>query len=132
MTSELSASVTDFIQRHLHSVLDIETLLLLRSQPGAPWSHRDLCAALYITEEAAQRHLAKLHASGLLGMASGDADPKLYRYAPRDEGLAAAVDQLAAAYEHRRVRVIEYLYSRPLHGVRSFAKAFRIGGARKK
>jgi predicted ArsR family transcriptional regulator len=113
-------------------VLDIETLLLLRSQTGVLWSARDLCTALYISEEAAREHLQKLHASGLLGAAGGDAQPVRYRYEPRDEGLAAAVDQLALAYAQRRVRVIEYLYSRPLHRVRSFAGAFRLRRAPKK
>jgi predicted ArsR family transcriptional regulator len=129
---ELPACVTEIIRRHLHSVLDIETLLLLRSQPGVPWSARDLCIALYITEEAASDHLAKLHASGLLGATDGGTQTVLYRYEPRDEGLAQAVDQLAVAYAQRRVRVIEYLYSRPLHSVRSFASAFRLKRARQK
>jgi predicted ArsR family transcriptional regulator len=107
-------------------VLDIETLLLLRSQPGVPWTARALSTALYITEEAASEHLTKLHGSGLLGAADGGTHTVLYRYEPRDESLAQAVDQLAVAYAQRRVRVIEYLYSRPLHSVRSFASAFRL------
>ena len=39
---ELPAGVTELIRRHLHSVLDIETLLLLRSRPAALWSARAL------------------------------------------------------------------------------------------
>lgn len=113
-------------------MLDIETLLLLRSQPDVLWSARDLCAALYITEEAARERLAKLHASGLLGIVDGGAETARYRYEPRDGGIVVAVDQLAVAYVHRRVRVIEYLYSRPLHSVRSFARAFQINRMRKK
>lgn|GEM_PF-1271487 len=132
MTSDLPDCVTDIIRRHLHSVLDIEMLLLLRSQPDVLWSARDLCAALYITEEAARERLAKLHGSGLLGIADGGAETARYRYEPRDEGIVVAVDQLAVAYVHRRVRVIEYLYSRPLHSVRSFANAFQLKRGRKK
>jgi predicted ArsR family transcriptional regulator len=132
LASDLPDCVTDLIRRHLHSVIDIETLLLLRSRPGVLWSARDLSAELYITEDAAKEHLANLHASGLLGSAGAGAEAVRYRYEPRDEGLAAAVDQLAVAYAQRRVRVIEYLYSRPLHSVRSFASAFQLKRGRKK
>ena len=89
------------------------------------WSPRDLATALYIAEEAAGEHLRKLHASGLLAAADGE-QPMRYRYEPRDAELSMAVDQLVVAYAQRRVRVIEYLYSRPLHSVRSFAGAFRL------
>ena len=132
MPPELPGCVTDIIRRHLHSVLDIETLLLLRAQPGVLWSARDLCIALYITEEAASEHLVKLHASGLLGATNDASGAVLYRYEPRDEVLAEAVEQLSVAYAQRRVRVIEYLYSGPLHSVRSFASAFRLKPGRKK
>ncbi len=108
-------------------MLDIETLLLLRSQSEVLWSARDLCTALYITEEAAREHLAKLHASGLLIAVPDDVEEGVrYRYEPRDAALGADVDQLTLAYAQRRVRVIEYLYSRPLNSVRSFAGAFRL------
>lgn len=125
MASDLPVGVTDLIQRHLHSVLDIETLLLLRSRNEVLWSPRDLATALYIAEQAAAEHLKKLHASGLLA-AAGDEQQKRYRYEPRDAELSMAVDQLVVTYAQRRVSVIEYLYSRPLHSVRSFAGAFRL------
>lgn len=124
MASDLPVGVTDLIRRHLHSVLDIETLLLLRSRSEVLWSPRDLATALYIAEEAAGEHLRKLHASGLLAAAGGE--QPVYRYEPRDTELSMAVDQLVVTYAQRRVRVIEYLYSRPLHSVRSFAGAFRL------
>lgn len=132
MPGELPTAVTELIRRHLHSVLDIETLLLLRSEPEAAWSARALCVALYISEDAASEHLAKLHGNGLLAATHVGTQPPLYRYEPRDEAIAHAVDELALVYTQRKVRVIEFLYSGPLDSVRSFANAFRLRGRRRK
>ncbi|HLU76748.1 MAG TPA: hypothetical protein VKZ48_02455 [Burkholderiales bacterium] len=52
----------------------------------------------------------------------------VYRYAPKESQMDAAVQDLAIVYEQLRVRVIEYIYSRPSDSVRSFAHAFRIKG----
>lgn len=91
MSHELPACVTDFIRQYLHSVLDIETLLLLRSRPEALWSARDLGSALYITAEAASEHLAKLHANGLLCTWDGGTPAVLYRYDVQDETIAREI-----------------------------------------
>lgn len=132
MPGELPAAVTQLIRRRLHSVLDIETLLLLRSQPAAQWSGRALAIALYISEEAAGEHLAKLYANGLLAADQVAPPATLYRYEPRDEAIAKAVDELAVVYAQRKVRVIEFLYSGPMDSVRSFANAFRLRARRKR
>jgi len=128
---ELPPAVLQLIRRHLHSVLDVETLLLLRSQPETAWSASVLRIALYITEEAAAEHLAKLHAGGLLAATHDGEHATLYRYAP-SAATARAVDELAVVYAQRKVRVIEVIYSGPLDSVRSFASAFRLRSPRRK
>lgn len=115
--------VRDIIRRFVHSVSDLEALLLLSSEPERDWRPVDLCHALYITGAAAEAQLERLTANGILLSGGGD----VYRYAP-EESVAEAVAQLAVVYEQWRVRIIEYIYSSPSDSVRSFAHAFRFKG----
>lgn len=84
----------------------------------------DVSQTLYIAGSAAEEQLERMKAQGLLVSPS----PGVYCYAPGEDDVRAAVDELALVYERLRVRVIEYIYSRPSDSVRSFAHAFRIKG----
>jgi hypothetical protein len=49
-----------------------------------------------------------------------------FRYAPAEPEMHQQVADLARDYAQLRVRVIEYIYSRPSDSVRSFARAFKL------
>jgi predicted ArsR family transcriptional regulator len=104
-------------------VVDLEALLLVSADKTRAWRPADLAQALYISGSAAQQQFDKLSAGGFL---REEADG-CHRYRP-DEKNAAAVAELAAAYQQWRVRIIEYIYSRPADSIYSFARAFKIKG----
>lgn len=119
----LSSAIKGLIRRHIGSVVDLEALLLVSGDRQRGWRAGDLARALYISDSAANQQIDKLVAGGFLHR---QADGACF-YLP-DENVAQIVAELATAYEQWRVRVIEYIYSRPSESVYGFARAFRIKG----
>jgi len=116
--------VKDIIRRSVRSVADLEALLLVAGQPEREWRAVDVSQALYVTGAAAEEQLERLKAQGIL-ISPADG---LYRYEPQDDKVRQQIAELSQVYDRWRVRVIEYIYTRPSDSVRSFAHAFRIKG----
>ena len=114
--------VRHFITRHIDSVEQLETLLLLARAPDAEWTAAAVAAALYTQPASAARRLASLHEHHLASLVS----ETRYRFAPADPRTVDDVDELAAAYKERRVAVITLIASRPMDNVRAFSDAFQI------
>ncbi|HEY9379874.1 MAG TPA: hypothetical protein VIQ01_01365 [Burkholderiales bacterium] len=99
-------------------------MLLLSSQPDRAWRVADISRALYVAGSAAEAQLEHMKSQGFAVSPS----PGVYCYAPVDDETRTTVKELAVVYEQLRIRVIEYIYSRPSDSVLSFAHAFRIKG----
>ena len=70
--------------------------------------------------------LMHLEALGLVASALDEQGQRWFRYAPSDPSVHQQVADLAVDYAQLRVRVIEYIYSRPSDSVHSFARAFKL------
>ncbi len=114
------------IRRCIRSVTDLETLLLLEREHDKAWRHDELSRALYLTEGAAMEQLTHLEALGLVRSELDGEGWRWFRYAPADASVQQQVADLAVDYAQLRVRVIEYIYSRPSDSVHSFARAFKF------
>jgi predicted transcriptional regulator len=79
-----------FIKSDIHSVLQLEILLLLRER-GGHWSADELADELRVTAHAVDAHVRDLIGRGLLCHAT---DIDRYTFDPRDERLRALVDEL--------------------------------------
>jgi hypothetical protein len=123
--SQLPAEVRRLIRAHLGSARQLEILLALRSGRDRTWTADATGRELRVGEAAAELSLRELAAGGLLAEEAGK-----YRYAPRDRSLASACDALADAYAKRRVRVIEFLYSKPDDAIETLADAFKFRRSR--
>jgi hypothetical protein len=123
---DLSEAVKDLVRSCIHSVYELEALLIVSAQPEREWRAADLSQALYIAPAAARDQLARLQACGLLRPVDGPGAEPAFRYEPGDPARVATVAELAVEYAQRRVRVIELIYSRPSDSVRSFAHAFKF------
>lgn len=126
--SDLSEQVRGFIARHITSVVQLETLLLLEDAPAREWTADEVAAALRIDPTWASSQMEGLCQQGL---AERIGDAPRYRYAPHDDPTRQAVAALAQAYQERRVTVITLIFSKPpeppkTDGVRVFADAFRL------
>ena len=120
--SDLPDECRAFILEHIGSVVQLEALLLLR-RSGQPWTVEALARELRVEPNGAIVPLTDLRRRGLLRRLR---DPERFEYAPGTAETARCVDLLDAAYQDRRVTVINLIYSRPQDAIRSFADAFRL------
>jgi len=121
---DIPEEVKRFMTEYIHSLFQLETLLLLYEKKEVDWSIEDTDRQLHMGSQLAGNLLADLHARGLLSLR--ETPEPLYRYSPSSVQLDQAVSALAMTYKERRVSVISFLFSRPLDKVRSFADAFRF------
>jgi hypothetical protein len=112
-----SALIVTFID----SVEQLEVLLLLREQQGRVWTARDVNDVIRSSEESIATRLYSLERSGFI--VAAPSSPGAYQYNPANSN-DAAVEELAAAYRERRLRVTELIYSKPTRELSSFADAF--------
>ena len=122
--SELPNGVSRFITHHIHSVEQLEILLLLHQHPERAWSADAVARELRIAPESAGERLEDM-ARNRLFVRQG-VSPKEYRYGPENMKLDDTVRGLAAEYVKRRVTVINLIYSKPIDKIRTFADAFRL------
>ncbi|HEX4719919.1 MAG TPA: hypothetical protein VH300_15445 [Thermoleophilaceae bacterium] len=117
---ELPALARALIDRHIHSVEQLEVLLLLRAAPDKDWTPAEVARTLVSRPDTAEQRLVDLANRGLLR-----ANASNFRYAPDGE-TDIAVRQLAAAYATRRTRVIARIFSKPEDAAPGVREAFRI------
>ncbi len=120
---ELSDAIRRFIRDRVHSVEQLEVLLLLAGSAPQEWDAARVSQKLYTQPESAATRLADLHTHGLLTTGSA---PGLYRYAAPTPAMDEVVRGLGVAYKERKDAVIREIFSRPLDNLRTFADAFRI------
>jgi hypothetical protein len=118
----LSEDLVRFIEQHIHSILQLEVLLLLREK-GGEWTAATVAGELRITEQSAEVRLRDLHLRGLLAL--GD-EPESYCYKSTDPEISRLVDLLSDAYRDMRYTVINLIFSVPGDSARSLAEAFRL------
>ncbi len=124
----LSREVAQFVRDHIHSVEQLEVLLLLRTDPVRAWTPGDVARELRTNESSVEARLGDLHATHLVTRTepATPTDRPRFTYAPATPELTSAVDALASAYGEMRYRVIEQILSKPTDKVRLFADAFRL------
>lgn len=121
---EVPLDVRHFISAHITSVAQLETLLLLKTNPTQVWSPEAIARELRIDKRAASDQLAHLERNGVAVRTSEQGDA--YRYNPATPELDAAVVALAQSYLVRRVTIIGLIFSGPSSSLRAFSDAFRI------
>lgn len=116
----LPSDVAAFLDEHIVSVEQLETLLLLQGRPDTSWTAETVSRELYTQSDSAAGWLADLTRRGLLSERDG-----AYRYAPRGD-LAARVEAVATTYAQRRIRVIRRIFATPKDVASAFSEAFRL------
>ncbi len=119
---ESLAEARAFILERIDSVAQIDTILLLRTDPAQQWTAARLAQELRADGAWMISQLRLLCDIGLAAQV-GDG---LFRYQPASAQLEKGVAALARAYLVHRVAVIEMVHTRPTKGIRVFADAFRL------
>jgi predicted transcriptional regulator len=124
VASELTTQVKDFISRCVDSVEEMEVLFLLSNAKDKWWTSRAVYEDIKSSQASVVERLDGLVRKGVL-IVKREGEP-VYKYQPQNADLAASVEALASAYTERRLKVLEFLFSKPMAPLRVFSDAFRI------
>jgi hypothetical protein len=122
---ELSNDVKEFIAEHIHSVPQLEVLLLLGQNHNELWSADAAGRELNLNPALAKAQLDDLLSNGLLVLADGTG-PGLYRYNHSSSHVNKTLKQLGIAYATQRVAVLSLILAKPTDKVRLFTETFRM------
>jgi hypothetical protein len=117
-------SAKQFLSRYIHSLEELEVLLLLRRGADRAWSVAQVYEVIRSSERSLEKRLQIFAAEGFLVEEKGP--PSAFRYAPSSEELRSAVEQIATSYQLSRVRVIEAIFAPEVDPVQKFADAFKL------
>jgi DNA-binding MarR family transcriptional regulator len=125
--------VHDFICQRIHSVEQLEVLLLLEASPAQTWSAKEVADAVRIDEPMAASALKALTARGLLEL---DGARRCWRYAPIDAELDQRARATTESYRSARVDVLRLISQCAMDRIRNahvhaFASAFLIRSDKK-
>lgn len=124
MPDDFPLELRQFIDRNIESIVQLETLLLLRQDPNRGWNADQIAKSLYIPPEMSGALIADLSRRGFVKPLSPA--EATYSYQPADSESDLMIAQLARFYDERRVAVVSLIYSKPVNKVQTFADAFRL------
>lgn len=124
---ELRALPTEliaFLNVAIHSIRQLEALLLLSSDSNKQWTAKTIAVALSANPSATEKWLKEFVN---LGLAEEIKDtPGTYFYKPLDKRREDAVALLALEYRLRPLKVIDVVVNKTTHKMMSFMEAFKI------
>jgi hypothetical protein len=128
----ITAQVSELIRACIHSLEELEVLLLLRSGGARGWSASQIASELQIVEPLALDALRALMEHELAGRV-GTTTPPQFRYLAQDPERERAIEELARTCTHNRIPVLMRISSNAIERVRkgalrTFSDAFRGPG----
>lgn len=120
----LPSDVEAFVLKNIHSIEQLEVLLLLQKEQTREWTADEVSAALRSNPASAKARLTDLHSRKLVVETQS---AEKYTYRPvSDPELTGLVDNVALFYGTHRHLIIALIYSRPAETLRILSDAFRI------
>lgn len=120
---DISERVLKFIADKIHTVPELEALLLLWQDPSRLWRVEEVAQRLYVSSDAAA---AILRALQMRQLASAEGHPLLYRYSSAWDESGSLMSEVAETYRHNLVRVATLIHSGASSAIREFARAFNL------
>jgi DNA-binding IclR family transcriptional regulator len=102
----LSPAVRTLIRRHVHSVGELELLMLLHAERDRSWSVGDICDALGCPASWATAQLEAMADAGLAQAEGAD-----WRFAPSNAELEQATSALQEAYRRQSREVVRFVFA---------------------
>jgi len=121
VSSRLSPAVRTLIRQHVHSVGELELLMLLHAERDRPWSVDELCDALACPASWAVAQLDAMADAGLI-QPEGDG----WRFAPSNTQLEQATSALQEAYRPQSREVVRFVFATPGRDLKEFSDAFLV------
>lgn len=120
--NELSQNLVRFLLEYIHSVEQLEVLLLLRDQKEREWTAQEVNDTICSDVDSIKRRLRQLQDIELVAVTQSDC----FRYADQSLENELIVEELASAYRERRTRIIELIYSKSKRDLYNFSNAFVV------
>jgi hypothetical protein len=124
---KIPLEVREFIRRYIHTVEQLDILLILKGQPTHEWTVPEVFAKVRTSEQSVALRLAQFAEQKLLRESPGV--PATYRYSPPSD-LDRIISAAGEALLTRRVKVLEIIFgsdeTEVIDPAQSFADAFRI------
>lgn len=121
MSSRLSPLVRTLIRRHVHSVGELELLVMLHAERDRAWRVEEICEALGCPSTWAVAQLEAMARAGLLERTDGN-----WRFSPVTAELEQASAALQEAYRLQSRDVVRFVFSTPGRELQEFSDAFRV------
>ena len=102
---EIPDAVRQLIAERIHTVPELEAILLLREHRTRTWTAAEAGDRLYLSETDAAHVLAVLEQHGFVTAGSDG-----YRYSPGSDQLERTIAALATAYSQHLVLVTELIH----------------------
>jgi hypothetical protein len=122
--SGFSEELDRFLAQEIHSVEQLEILLLLSGNTDRWWTAGSVYDVVKSNLNSVEERLKQMAERGFLQKAQ-DPEPG-FKFEPKDARVRDLVSQLRTAYKERSVKVVQAIYSKPPDAVQEFARAFRI------
>ena len=113
-------AVQRLIRDQVRSYDALEVVLLLHGDPARTWRVADVAGMVRMSDDTAAAVLAELSRQQLVVEATGPGG-RSYRLNVQQPDAAAAVDELAAAWENQRLALIRLLNANALERLRTGA-----------
>lgn len=124
--SSLPLPLRSFIQEHIHSINELETLLFLFEKRPAFWRIGDVSRQLRTSEESTARVIEGLLTKGFLVEETEAGGARRFAFRPAIAETSDLVRDLAEAFKIYRIRIIETIFAQPDEPLRAFVDAFKL------
>jgi DNA-binding MarR family transcriptional regulator len=131
----IPAQVCELIRASIHSLEELEILLMLHRERGRSWSAGQISSELRMSETLVVTALQALVANKLAARV-GDATPLQHRYLSQGPQAEPVLEELARTYAQNRAPVLMQISSNAIERVREgalrrFSDALRVAGRKR-
>jgi hypothetical protein len=119
--ADLPEGIPQFLAQNVHSVEQLEILLLLRASPDHVWTVREVYQRVLTNEKSVEQSLGKLCAHDLIHRAYEGAFQ--FKTSPETEKI---LEELARLYKEKPTRILYALYGAQRPELEAFTQAFRV------
>ena len=120
--AELIEELQRFIARYIESVEKLEILLMLKRSPAKSWSVQEVYQQIQSSINSVNQKLLDLCRDGFVKRGPDER----FQFSPKSKELEEKVAALGDAYQKRRIKVIELIFSSTTDELRKFADAFKL------
>jgi hypothetical protein len=124
LIDQISPELLKFIVSGVHSIEQLEIMLLLRADCSRSWTTEQINSVIRSTEESISKRLEHLVSQKLVRADSEN--PLTFRYDPATPILRNMAERLVEAYNTQRAEVTELIYNKPADNIVGFANAFKL------